>query len=105
MFTPEYEKVTFGRAKVLAIFRTEKGLMIIGGKVEDGEVRKSKQITVWRGEEEVGRGEILDLQQSKVPAKEVSRGSEFGMKLKTTLKVEVGDVLESFEETLKQKTL
>ena len=35
----------------------------------------------------------------------LSQGSEFGMKLKTKVKVQEGDILESFEETLKQKTL
>lgn len=105
MFTPEFEKVSFGKAKLLAIFRTEKGEMIVGGKVEEGELRKSKPVAIWREGEEVGRGEILDLQQNKVATKEVSKGVEFGMKLKTSVKMLVGDVLESFEENLKQKTL
>lgn len=110
MFTPEMEKAVFGRGKVLAIFRTEKGQMIIGGQVNEGEIRKNKPVAVIRkneaGEEvEVGRGEILDLQQNKIAAKEVARGNEFGMKIKTQVKLAEGDTLESFEETLKQKSL
>jgi translation initiation factor IF-2 len=110
MFTPELEKVSFGKGKVLAIFRTEKGQMIIGGQVNEGEIRKNKPVAILRkdaegNEIEVGRGEILDLQQSKVPAKEVSRGNEFGMKVKTSVKLQEGDIIESFEENLKQKTL
>ncbi len=110
MFTPEMEKATFGKGKILGIFRTEKGQMIIGGNVTEGEIRKSKPVAIWRknaeGEEvELGRGEILDLQQSKVATKEVPQGAEFGMKLKTNVKIVEGDILESFEETLKQKTL
>jgi translation initiation factor IF-2 len=112
LFTPELEKVSFGKAKVLAIFRTEKGQMIIGGRVEEGELRKNKPVAIWRknteaeeGEIEVGRGEILDLQQNKLAAKEVSRGNEFGMKIKTNVRLLEGDTLESFEENLKQKTL
>lgn len=110
MFTPEMEKATFGKGTIRGIFRTEKGQMIIGGLVDEGEIRKSKQVAIWRkdaeGEQqEVGRGEILDLQQNKIAAKEVSRGNEFGMKVKTNIRLVEGDVLESFEETLKQKTL
>jgi translation initiation factor IF-2 len=110
MFTPELEKVSFGRAKVLAIFRTEKGQMIIGGQVNEGEVRKNKPVAILRkdaegNDQELGRGEILELQQSKVETKEVARGSEFGMKIKTSVKIAEGDTLESFEENLKQKTL
>lgn len=132
MFTPEMEKATFGKGTILAIFRTEKSQMIIGGKVDEGEIRKNKPVAIWRkltaeevaaleanqteteekeqiaeikGYKEIGRGEIVELQQSKVDTKEVARGNEFGMKLKTQVKLEEGDIIESFEETLKQKTL
>jgi translation initiation factor IF-2 len=117
MFTPEMEKATFGKGTVLAIFRTEKSQMIIGGRVDDGEIRKNKPVAIWRkttvtvdGEEttelkEIGRGEIIDLQQNKIDTKEVARGNEFGMKLKTSVKLVEGDQIESFEETLKHKTL
>jgi translation initiation factor IF-2 len=105
MFTPELEKHTFGRAKVLAIFRTEKGQMIVGGSVSEGELKKNSQIMIYRGEAELGRAEILELQQSKVMAKSINKNEEFGIKLKTPVKIEVGDILESFEEKIKQKTL
>ena len=105
LFTPELEKVSFGKAKVLAIFRTEKGQMIVGGKVEQGEMRKNSPVTIWREDKELGRAEILELQQSKVATKTISPGEEFGIKLKTSIKIQPGDVLESFEENIKQKTL
>lgn len=110
MFTPEMEKLVFGRAKILAIFRTEKSQMIVGGKVIEGEIRKNKEIAVVKKNDEglwqeVARGEILELQQDRVDTKEVSRGNEFGMKIKTNYKIQEGDVIESFEESLKQKSL
>ncbi len=110
LFTPEMEKLVFGRAEVLAIFRTEKSQMIIGGRVNEGELRKNKQIAVVKKSEEgiweeVARGEVLELQQGKIDTKEVSRGNEFGMKIKTNYKLQAGDIIESFEESLKQKSL
>lgn len=105
MFTPELEKVVFGRAKVLAIFRTEKSEMIVGGKVNEGEIKKNSQILIIREHTELGRGEIVELQQSKVATKSVSTGDEFGMRIKTSVKLQIGDVLESFEEKIKTKTL
>lgn len=105
MFTPELEKTTLGHAKILAIFRTEKGEMIIGGKVEDGELKRQSHIMISRAGAELGRADILELQQSKVAAKFINAGEEFGIKLKTHVKIQVGDVLESFEEKIKQKTL
>jgi hypothetical protein len=44
MFTPETEKITFGKAKILAIFRTEKTQMIVGGRVEEGELKKPAKL-------------------------------------------------------------
>ncbi len=110
MFTPEMEKKVFGRAKVLAIFRTEKALMIIGGEVLDGEIRKNKMLAIVKKNEEgeyqeLARGEIVELQQNKIDTKEIPRGREFGMKIKTNYKLQVGDIIESFEESLKQKSL
>jgi translation initiation factor IF-2 len=105
MFTPEFEKVTSGKAKILAIFRTEKTNMIVGGRVEEGEVKKTNQIAILREGVEIGRGEITDLQRNKVASKSIAAGEEFGMKLKTPTKIKEGDVLESFEEKLKVKTL
>lgn len=105
MFTPEVEKHAFGKAKVLAIFRTEKGEMIVGGKVEEGELRKNSQINIIREGIEFGRAEIKELQQSKVSARSAKAGEEFGIKLKTSFKIAAGDLLESFEEKIKQKTL
>ncbi len=105
MFTPELEKVTTGKAEILAIFRTEKGQMIIGGKVTDGQIKKSNQLGIIRDGVEVGRGEILELQQNKSAAKSVPQGNEFGVKIKTSVKLKEGDILESFEENIKKKTL
>jgi len=105
MFTPELEKIAIGKAKVLAIFRTEKGQMIVGGKVEAGELKKQSQIMVIRDGAELGRAQIEELQQGKVMSKSASAGEEFGIKLKTPVKILAGDLLESFEEKIKQKTL
>lgn len=105
MFTPELEKIPLGKAKVLAIFRTEKGAMIVGGRVEEGELKRQSQIMVLREGVELGRAQIEELQQSKVMAKHVNAGEEFGIKLKTPVKILAGDVLECFEEKIKQKTL
>jgi translation initiation factor IF-2 len=105
MFTPELEKVAYGTAKVLAIFRTEKGQMIVGGKVLNGELRKNSRVAVFRNDVELGRAEIVELQQTKVMAKTVGQNEEFGIKLKTPVRILEGDVLESFEEKIKIKTL
>ena len=105
MLEPEVIRTSYGRAKILKIFMTEKKEMIIGGRVEEGDIKKAGRIAILRNGEEVGTGEITDLQQNKIAAKEVPAGNEFGMKIKTSYKILEGDVIESFDERLKAKQL
>ncbi len=105
MLTPEVLRTDLGRAKILGIFRTEKDRMIVGGEVAEGKIKNNAQFEIKRGEEILGKGQVLELQQSKIAANEVLRGSEFGMSVKTSNKIEVGDVLILFEETVKKKSL
>jgi translation initiation factor IF-2 len=105
MLTPEVLRTDLGRAKILAIFRTEKDKMIVGGTVAEGKIKDNAQFEIKRGDDIVGKGNVLELQQSKIKAKEVLRGSEFGMSVKTSVKIEDGDILVMFEETVKKKTL
>jgi translation initiation factor IF-2 len=53
----------------------------------------------------VGKAEIAELQQNKMKTKEVLKGFEFGINLKTSTKIQEGDLLVAFEETVKKKTI
>lgn len=105
MLTPEVLRTDIGRVKILAIFRTEKERMVIGGNVAEDKVKDGAEFEIKRGDEIVGKGQILELQQNKIKTKEVFRGSEFGASIKSDTKIEIGDVLVVFEETVKKKTL
>lgn len=93
-----------GRAKIKAVFRTEKDEQIIGGEVAEGRIVDKKKFRIWRSKVQVGTGKIEELQQSKVEVSEVKVGSEFGLKVKTSAAILVGDVLEVFDESVKKKT-
>jgi translation initiation factor IF-2 len=90
-----------GLAKILKIFSTEKGRVVLGGKVEEGELREGAEVRVMRRDLELGRGEILSLQSQKKATKKVEAGSEFGMMLKAPLEPAAGDHIEAFEVVLK----
>lgn len=106
MMTPEVVRTDLGRAKILAIFRTEKdNKMIVGGTVAEGKVKDQALFEIKRGEEIAGKGSVLELQQNKVKTREVLRGSEFGMSVQSDSKIENGDVLVMYEETVRKKTL
>lgn len=105
LLNPEVIVTEIGNFKVVAIFRTEKNLMILGGRAEKGKLRKDAKVRVKRDGENVGLGKILKLQMSKQDVDEVPEGTECGVQYEGKLRVEVGDVLEAFKEEKKEKKL
>lgn len=105
MMTPEILRADLGRAKVLAIFLSEKGRMIVGGNVVEGKIKDQGLIEIKRENAVIGKGEILELQQNKAKTNEVLVGFDFGLSVKTDAKIEVGDILIVFEESIKKRSL
>jgi translation initiation factor IF-2 len=102
---PEVEEVVVGRAKVLAVFRTEKDYMIVGGSVLEGELIVGRKVRILRGEKRIGEGKLTELQHNKVSVKQVKAGLECGINLGTRVKVEKGDILMIVDERLREKKL
>lgn len=105
MLTPEVMRSELGRVKILAVFRTEKNRMIVGGKISEGKVRDSALVEIKRSDEIIGKGSITEVQQNKQATKEVLSGSELGLNILTPTKIELGDVLIVYEETVRKKNL
>jgi translation initiation factor IF-2 len=105
MLTPEVMRTDLGRVKILAIFRTEKDKMIVGGTVAEGKVKDKASVEVKRGDEILGKGQVIELQQSKIKSNEVLKGNECGMSIKTTTKISDGDVLIVYEESVRKRNL
>lgn len=105
MMDPEIERADFGKLKVLAIFKTGKKDMIIGGKVISGKIVNGSLIEVVRNENSIGKGKLLNLQQNKVNIDEVSMNNECGITFEGETKIKEGDVLISYKEETKKKTL
>ncbi|MFH1207216.1 MAG: translation initiation factor IF-2 [Patescibacteria group bacterium] len=98
------EIVELGRVKILAIFRSEKGQMIIGGQVTKGKIETGGKCRVMRAEGEIGSGLLTQLQQAKQPVSSVPSGSECGMEIKTSQILQVGDFLETYREEMTKDT-
>lgn len=105
LLNPEVIVTELGNFKVMAIFRTEKNLMILGGRAEKGKLQKDAKVRVKRAGEIIGLGKILKLQMAKQDVNEVPEGTECGMQYEGKLHVEVGDVLEAYKEEKKEKKL
>ena len=102
----EYKKeiVELGMMKILAIFRSEKGKMIVGGQVTKGKIKSGSRCHILRQDRTVGTGVLTQLQQAKQSVASVPAGTECGVEIKTAHTLEVGDFLEAFrEELIKEK--
>jgi translation initiation factor IF-2 len=105
MLPMEIERNDLGKMSVLAIFKTGKKDMIVGGKVTSGKVVNGSLIEVMRGENIIGKGKLFNLQQNKVNVDEVTSGNECGITFDGETKIKEGDILISYKEEVKKKTL
>jgi translation initiation factor IF-2 len=94
-----------GKVKVLLIFLTEKNRQIVGGKVTEGKVEKGTKIEVFRGDELVGKGKLINLQRDKKDAPRLSKGQECGILYEGNVKIEEGDILVIYRELRKKEEL
>lgn len=105
LLPPEIVRTDSGRLSVLAIFKTGKHDMIVGGRVSEGKLLRGSLIEIKRGDEIVGTGKMLNLQQNKQNADEVGQGNECGVVFEGNTKIQVGDTLICYKEEEKRRSL
>jgi len=98
LLNPELVVTELGNFKIMAIFRTEKGHMIVGGRVEMGKLQKDCKVRVKRNKEIIGKGSLSHLQAGKQEMKEIPEGTECGVQFEGKLRLEEGDILEAYKE-------
>jgi translation initiation factor IF-2 len=105
LLPPEIIRTDLGALAVLAVFKTGKHDMIVGGRVNNGKIVKGSQIEIRRDDEIIGTGRLANLQQNKKNTDEVGSGNECGLTVETTTKIHIGDTLLSFTIEEKRRTL
>lgn len=83
----------FGELEVLALFTSSKKGQVIGGKVREGVAKRNASFEIKRGEEVVGQGKVVNLQQDKKETGSVPKGKECGLFVTASVAIEVADVL------------
>ena len=90
-----------GRAEVLSLFRSENSnQQVFGGEVKEGKILSNKTLRVFRGEKEIGRVEVVELQRNKIKATEIIEGQQFGMSVTGKCQIKKGDFIESIDEVV-----
>ena len=82
-----------GELEILAVFSSKNNKQTIGGKVTRGQLRAKSNLEIQRKDEMIGKGKILNLQQSKKDVNAVDAGNECGLVFESSVKIEVGDKL------------
>ncbi|MFA7319147.1 MAG: translation initiation factor IF-2 [Parcubacteria group bacterium] len=105
MLPPIVERTDFGKLQVLAIFKTGRGDMIVGGKILSGKMVNGTLIEVMRGENVIGKGTLKNLQENKVDVDEVTKNKECGVTFLGETKIKVDDTILCYREEIKKRTL
>jgi translation initiation factor IF-2 len=90
------EEESHGTLKVLKIFNANKTKQVLGGRVESGRINLGDKIKIFRRENEIGRGEIVELQHARSQVKTVEMDSECGLMVEAKIEIVTGDVISAF---------
>jgi translation initiation factor IF-2 len=88
------DKESKGELEVLGIFRKKSGKkQVVGGKIIKGILPKNSEFKIFRSENLIGEGKIVNLQKGKEDASEAKEGEECGLLVEAEKEILVGDVL------------
>lgn len=102
---PIVQRVILGKIKILKLFKKDGNKQIIGGRVEEGAVRKGSLMDIVRNKEVRGTATILQLQREKREVEEVRQGSECGISADSSVTIQEGDICEIYREEKIKRTI
>lgn len=105
MLSPEIREEITGTAEVLQTYHISKVGTIAGAIVRDGKIKRTNKVRVIRDGIVIYTGELASLKRFKDDVKEVTSGFECGLSIAGYNQIQVGDMIEGFEEIAVKKTL
>lgn len=105
MLDPEVEEVIVGNVEVRDVFKITKVGTVAGCMVTEGYVKRNNPIRLIREGIVIYSGEMGQLKRFKDDVAEVKNGYECGLSIKNFNDIKVGDVVESYEERERKRTL
>ncbi len=98
MLSPDIEEKVIGSAEIRETFEITKVGTIAGCYVLEGIIKRSSKIRIIRDGIVVHTGELGSLKRFKDDVKEVKNNYECGLNIDKYNEIEVGDVIEAYEE-------
>ncbi|GGP03048.1 translation initiation factor IF-2 [Cloacibacterium rupense] len=105
MLSPEIKEQVIGNVEIRETFKISKVGTIAGCMVLTGKVTRNSKIRLLRDGIVKYDGELESLKRFKDDVKEVTKGYECGLNIKGYNDIEVGDILEVYEEIAVKKKL
>ncbi|MDY3440171.1 translation initiation factor IF-2 [Riemerella anatipestifer] len=105
MLSPEIKEQVVGNVEIREVFKISKVGSIAGCMVLTGKVTRNSKIRLLRDGIVKFDGELESLKRFKDDVKEVAKGYECGLNLKGYNDIEVGDILEVYEQVSVKKKL
>lgn len=105
MLSPEIQEQVIGNVEIRETFKITKVGTIAGCMVLSGKVTRNSKVRLLRDGIVKFDGELESLKRFKDDVKEVTKGYECGLNIKGYNDIEVGDILEVYEEVAVKKKL
>jgi translation initiation factor IF-2 len=105
MLAPETQEVIVGNAEVREVFKITKVGTVAGCMVTDGYLKRTNPIRLIRDGIVVYSGEMGALKRFKDDVSEVKSGYDCGISIKNFNDINVGDVIEAYEQREVKRTL
>jgi translation initiation factor IF-2 len=105
MLSPEIKEEITATVEVKQVFKISKVGSVAGCIVTEGKIRRTNKVRLIRDGIVQFTGELGSLKRFKDDVKEVVSGQDCGLNIENYNDVQVGDIIESFEEKEIKKTL
>lgn len=105
MLSPVMKEEITGTAEVRELFKISKVGTIAGCMVTDGKIFRSSGIRLIREGVVIYTSELISLKRFKDDVREVAKGYDCGLQIKNYNDLELGDIIEAFQEVEVKKKL
>jgi translation initiation factor IF-2 len=105
MLSPEIREDIAGNVEVLQVFKISKVGAVAGCMVREGKIRRTNRVRIIRDGIVIHTGELGSLKRFKDEVKEVVTGQDCGIFITNYSDIQVGDIIEAFDQTEIKKTL
>ena len=105
MLAPEFQEKIICNLEIRDVFKIPKAGTVAGCMVLDGKITRNTKIRVVRDGIVTYSGELSSLKRFKDDVKEVATGYECGLSINNFNDIQVGDIVEGYEQVAVKRTL